>query len=214
MLFLHLPQYLPLLSFHIIGPTTALSASNEPVCLWSVPVSAPDPPPKELLELKRLQIRAPKANEAVIVKQLGERFNGTMKSMASQGGSLWFDWWPLYFLFLGEQYKGGHTFKEFEAFLYLTLQGIQGREEQRGLSPTYRSTPTFCSYRSCSFQFSFSCYFFFYCSCIFFCFLLLLNMLLPQPPPDLLWLLHPHRSLPVSVHTKQIRSSKVTVNRK
>ena len=35
--------------------------------------------------MKRLQIRAPKANEAVIVKQLAERFNGTMKSLASQG---------------------------------------------------------------------------------------------------------------------------------
>ena len=40
---------------------------------------------QELLELKRLQIRAPKANEEVIVKQLTERFNGTMKSLASQG---------------------------------------------------------------------------------------------------------------------------------
>ena len=32
-----------------------------------------------------MQIRAPKQNEAVIVKQLADRFNGTMKSMASQG---------------------------------------------------------------------------------------------------------------------------------
>ena len=68
---------------------------------------------QELLELKRLQIRASKANEAVIVKQLSERYNNTVRGLA------------------GEQYRGNFLFKEFEAFLYSTLQKIQSPEDAR-----------------------------------------------------------------------------------
>ena len=39
---------------------------------------------QELLELKRLQIRASKANEAVIVKQLSERYNNTVRGLAGE----------------------------------------------------------------------------------------------------------------------------------
>ena len=67
---------------------------------------------QELLELKRLQIRASKANESVIVKQLSERYNNTVKNLAP-----------------GEQYRGNFLFKEFEAFLYTTLQKIQSPEK-------------------------------------------------------------------------------------
>ena len=67
---------------------------------------------QELLELKRLQIRASKANEAVIVKQLSERYNNTVKTLAP-----------------GDQYRGSFFFKEFEAFLYTTLQKIQSPEK-------------------------------------------------------------------------------------
>ena len=68
---------------------------------------------QELLELKRLQIRASKANEAVIVKQLSERYNNTVRGLA------------------GEQYRGNFLFKEFEAFLYSTLQKIQSPSDAR-----------------------------------------------------------------------------------
>ena len=67
---------------------------------------------QELLELKRLQIRASKANEAVIVKQLSERYNNTVRQLAP-----------------GDQYRGVFQFKEFEAFLYTTLQKIQSPEK-------------------------------------------------------------------------------------
>ena len=67
---------------------------------------------QELLELKRLQIRASKANEAVIVKQLSERYNNTVKQLAP-----------------ADIYRGNFLFKEFEAFLYTTLQKIQSPEK-------------------------------------------------------------------------------------
>ena len=89
------------------------------------------------MELKRLQIRAPKANEAVIVKQLAERFNGTMKSLASQGKASRSKKMRRHVL-LGEQYKGAHSFKDFEGFLYKTLQGIQDPAQQRPVSPSLR----------------------------------------------------------------------------
>lgn len=91
-------------------------------------------PPQELLELKRLQIRAPKANEAVIVKQLTERFNATMKSLASQGEKEPHED-PLC---AGDQYKGPDSFKDFESFLYATLQGVQEQEPARKPSPSLR----------------------------------------------------------------------------
>ena len=86
--------------------------------------------------MKRLQIRAPKANEAVIVKQLAERFNGTMKSLASQGKAT--SKKLRRHVFPGEQYKGAHSFKDFEGFLYKTLQGIQDPAQQRPVSPSLR----------------------------------------------------------------------------
>ena len=88
--------------------------------------------------MKRLQIRAPKANEAVIVKQLAERFNGTMKSLASQGKATTNKMTLRRHVFLGEQYKGAHSFKDFEGFLYKTLQGIQDPAQQRPVSPSLR----------------------------------------------------------------------------
>ena len=74
---------------------------------------------QELLELKRLQIRASKANEAVIVKQLSERYNNTVRQLAP-----------------GDQYRGNFLFKEFEAFLYTTLQKIQCPEKSQ-ITPNY-----------------------------------------------------------------------------
>ena len=74
---------------------------------------------QELLELKRLQIRASKANEAVIVKQLSERYNSTVRQLAP-----------------GDQYRGNFLFKEFEAFLYITLQKIQSPEKSQ-IAPNY-----------------------------------------------------------------------------
>ena len=74
---------------------------------------------QELLELKRLQIRASKANEAVIVKQLSERYNNTVRQLAP-----------------GDQYRGNFHFKEFEAFLYTTLQKIQCPEKSQ-VTPNY-----------------------------------------------------------------------------
>ena len=74
---------------------------------------------QELLELKRLQIRASKANEAVIVKQLSERYNNTVRQIAP-----------------GDQYRGNFHFKEFEAFLYTTLQKIQCPEKSQ-VTPNY-----------------------------------------------------------------------------
>ena len=74
---------------------------------------------QELLELKRLQIRASKANEAVIVKQLSERYNNTVRQLAP-----------------GDQYRGNFLFKEFEAFLYTTLQKIQSPEKST-IAPNY-----------------------------------------------------------------------------
>ena len=66
------------------------------------------------LELKRLQIRASKANESVIVRQLAERYNNTMTNLSAGG-----------------QYKGPFKFKDFESFLYRTLQKIQCPEKQQ-----------------------------------------------------------------------------------
>ena len=74
---------------------------------------------QELLELKRLQIRASKANEAVIVKQLSERYNNTVRGLA------------------GDQYRGNLAFKEFEAFLYSTLQKIQSQSSESSEPPNY-----------------------------------------------------------------------------
>ena len=38
----------------------------------------------------------------------------------------------------GEQYKGAHSFKDFEGFLYKTLQGIQDPAQERPVSPSLR----------------------------------------------------------------------------
>ena len=71
---------------------------------------------QELLELKRLQIRASQANEGSIVGQLAERYNSSVAGLA------------------GDQYRGPHTFKDFESFLYVTLQRLQS-PESRELQP-------------------------------------------------------------------------------
>ena len=133
--------------------------------------------------MKRLQIRAPKANEAVIVKQLAERFNGTMKSLASQGDTI------LYYFnqnklrrhfFAGEQYKGADSFKDFEGFLYKTLQGIQDPSQQRPVSPSLRLKQIW------SFLENHFCVFFYH-----FSFFTPVLKFLPQLASYILWIFQP-----------------------
>ena len=56
---------------------------------------------QELLELKRMQIRAGRANEQVLVKRLSDEYT---KSIASLVGL--------------KRHDGPYTFKEFERYLY------------------------------------------------------------------------------------------------
>ena len=57
-----------------------------------------------------------------------------MKSLASQGEKEAED----ELLCAGQQYKGPDTFKDFESFLYATLQGVQVQEPARKPSPSLR----------------------------------------------------------------------------
>ena len=56
---------------------------------------------EELLELKRLQIRAGRANEQLMVKRLSEGYSRTIQELVGM-----------------KNYNGPYTFKEFEKYLY------------------------------------------------------------------------------------------------
>ena len=59
---------------------------------------------EELLELKRLQIRAGRANEQLMVKRLSDGYAKTTQELAGL-----------------KNYDGPYTFKEFEKYLYSKL---------------------------------------------------------------------------------------------
>ena len=56
---------------------------------------------EELLELKRMQIRAGRANESVLVKRLSDKYTKEMQSTMGL-----------------RSHDGPYTFKEFEKYLY------------------------------------------------------------------------------------------------
>ena len=66
---------------------------------------------EELLELKRMQIRAGRANESVLVKRLSDKYSKEIQSTMGL-----------------KSHDGPYTFKEFEKYLYSKHEDLQTNE--------------------------------------------------------------------------------------
>lgn len=90
---------------------------------------------QHLLELKSLQIRSSKLNEAVLVKRAVEDYHKSCVLLGSETGTR-----------LRRYNFSEYTFKNFELFLYETLKGLQrpGTNNFQNINEVYEEVGSYC----------------------------------------------------------------------
>lgn len=93
---------------------------------------------QHLLELKSLQIRSSKSNEAILVKRAVEDYHKSVNDLGYEIGGT-----------LSKYQMREYTFKNFELFLYETLKSLQkpGTFNFQNISEVYKEVGSITSYR-------------------------------------------------------------------
>lgn len=84
---------------------------------------------QHLLELKSLQIRSSRVNEAILVKRAVDDYHKSVEALGYETGGV-----------LRRYPNKEYTFKSFEIFLYETLKGLQknGTHNFQNISDVYK----------------------------------------------------------------------------